>query len=91
MNAHGASRPYDRLPHPLARRAHEPGDLLWPVAETVEYLRREMRAAVEDFVPFDEAYSSVDWSAYADMPAFEASNRGNAYRIYLEMEAEQFK
>lgn len=28
----------------LGRRAHEPGDLLWPIAETVEYLRREMQA-----------------------------------------------
>jgi hypothetical protein len=27
---------------------------------------------------------------YKDMPAFEDSNRGNAYRIYLEMEAEAF-
>jgi hypothetical protein len=24
------------------------------------------------------------------MPAFDASNRGNAYRIYLEMEAKSF-
>ena len=28
----------------LARRAHEPGDLVWPIRETADYLRREMRA-----------------------------------------------
>ncbi|WP_407702795.1 MULTISPECIES: MBL fold metallo-hydrolase [Thiorhodovibrio] len=47
-----------------------------------------MRSAVEDFVPFDQAYSDTDWSKYADMPAFDASHRGNAYRVYLEQEAE---
>jgi glyoxylase-like metal-dependent hydrolase (beta-lactamase superfamily II) len=57
----------------------------------IEYLREAMRGAVADFVPFDEAYEATDWSAYEDMPAFDASNRGNAYRIYLEMEAAQFE
>jgi uncharacterized protein YyaL (SSP411 family) len=28
----------------LARRSHDTSDLLWPIRETVEYLRREMRA-----------------------------------------------
>jgi glyoxylase-like metal-dependent hydrolase (beta-lactamase superfamily II) len=57
----------------------------------IEFVQREMRAAVADFMPFDEAYRAVDWSGYDNMPAFEASNRGNAYRIYLEMEAELFE
>jgi glyoxylase-like metal-dependent hydrolase (beta-lactamase superfamily II) len=57
----------------------------------IDYVRNAMRKAVADFVPFEEAYEATDWSAYADMPAFDASNRGNAYRIYLEMEAESFK
>ena len=43
-----------------------------------------------NFIPFDEAYESTDWSKYKDMPAFDDSNRGNAYRIYLEMEAATF-
>lgn len=55
------------------------------------FVRRKMRAAVEDFIPFDQAYDSVDWSDYADLPAFDASNRGNAFRIYLEMEARSFE
>jgi glyoxylase-like metal-dependent hydrolase (beta-lactamase superfamily II) len=57
----------------------------------IEYVRTAMRKAVRDFVPFDQAYESTDWSKYKDMPAFKASNRGNAYRIYLEMEAESFE
>ncbi len=57
----------------------------------IAYVRDAMRSAVADFVPFDAAYESTDWSAYEDLPAFDASNRGNAYRIYLEMEAESFQ
>jgi glyoxylase-like metal-dependent hydrolase (beta-lactamase superfamily II) len=56
----------------------------------INYVRDAMREAADNFVPFDEAYDSTDWSMYKDMPAFEDSNRGNAYRIYLEMEAEAF-
>ena len=57
----------------------------------IKYLRDTMGKAADDLVPFDEAYAATDWSAYKNMPAFRASNRGNAYRIYLEMEAESFK
>jgi len=57
----------------------------------IVYVRKAMRQAVADFVPFDKAYNAADWSAYAGMPAFDASNRGNAYRIYLDLEAESFE
>jgi glyoxylase-like metal-dependent hydrolase (beta-lactamase superfamily II) len=70
------------------------GDVAEAMAATRDYIhfvRNAMRSAVADFVPFDEAYEAVDWSAYADQPAFEASNRGNAYRLYLEMEGELFE
>jgi hypothetical protein len=50
----------------------------------------EPHAYLADFVPFDQAYQATDWSAYESMPAFEAGIRGNAYRIYLEMEAASF-
>jgi glyoxylase-like metal-dependent hydrolase (beta-lactamase superfamily II) len=50
-------------------------------------VRAAMAEAVADFVPFDQAYAETDWSKYEDLPAFDASNRGNAYRIYLEEEA----
>ena len=54
----------------------------------IEYVRSAMGQAVDDFILFDEAYEATDWSEYESMPAFDASNRGNAYRIYLELEAE---
>jgi glyoxylase-like metal-dependent hydrolase (beta-lactamase superfamily II) len=52
------------------------------------FLRKVMGKAVEDFVPFDEAYSKVDWGPFAKVPAFEAGNRINAYGTYLLMERE---
>jgi hypothetical protein len=55
------------------------------------YLRAAMGKAVEDFVPFDEAYAKTDWSRFASLPAFEAANRVNAYGTYLLMEKELLK
>jgi glyoxylase-like metal-dependent hydrolase (beta-lactamase superfamily II) len=52
------------------------------------YLRQVMGKAVEDFVPFEEAYKRTDWSRYSALPAFEAANRVNAYGTYLLMERE---
>jgi glyoxylase-like metal-dependent hydrolase (beta-lactamase superfamily II) len=57
----------------------------------INFVRDAMSDAADNFVPFEEAYDATDWSAYEEMPAFEASNRGNAYRIFLELEAESFK
>ncbi|MEF8792966.1 MAG: MBL fold metallo-hydrolase [Thiohalorhabdus sp.] len=54
------------------------------------FVREKMKAAVRDFQPFAEAYEGTDWSRYRDLPAFDASNRGNAYRVYLEMEQSAF-
>ncbi|MBL0140880.1 MAG: MBL fold metallo-hydrolase [Betaproteobacteria bacterium] len=52
------------------------------------FLRTEMGKAVEDFVPFEDAYKRTDWSRYANLPAFEAANRVNAYGTFLLMERE---
>lgn len=52
------------------------------------YLRKVMGQAVEDFVPFEEAYRRTDWSRFSRLPAFEAANRVNAYGTYLLMERE---
>jgi glyoxylase-like metal-dependent hydrolase (beta-lactamase superfamily II) len=56
----------------------------------IQFVRDAMRLAVDDFLSFDEAYTNTDWSRYRDLPAFDASNRGNAFRIFLEMEAASF-
>lgn len=58
------------------------------VRDYLEYLRREMGRAAHDFVPFEEAYAQTDWSEYRDLPAFEESNRVNAYNQYLRLEQE---
>lgn len=52
------------------------------------YLRATMGKAVEDFVPFDEAYAKADWSRFSKVPLFDAANRVNAYGTYLLMERE---
>jgi glyoxylase-like metal-dependent hydrolase (beta-lactamase superfamily II) len=57
----------------------------------IQYVRSAMVKAVESWTDFDAAYAAADWSKYRDMPAFAANNRGNAYRIYLELEQSQFK
>jgi glyoxylase-like metal-dependent hydrolase (beta-lactamase superfamily II) len=57
----------------------------------IQYLRDKMTAAVQSWTDFDVAYDQTDWSKYRDIPAFTSNNRGNAYRIYLELEQSQFK
>lgn len=52
------------------------------------YLRQTMQKAVDQWVDFDAAYKAADWSAYRDLPAFAFSNRGNAYRVFLDIERE---
>lgn len=55
------------------------------------YLREKMGQAVEELVPFDDAYADTDWSAFRDLPAFDAANRRNAYQVYLSMQNEVFE
>jgi glyoxylase-like metal-dependent hydrolase (beta-lactamase superfamily II) len=56
--------------------------------EYLVYLRDVMGRAVEEFVPFEEAYGKADWSRFEKLPAFAAANRVNAYGTYLLMERE---
>ena len=56
----------------------------------ITYVRLAMQKAVDNWTDFDVAYKQTDWSKYAKMPAFEANNHGNAYRIFLELEQNQF-
>lgn len=57
----------------------------------IQYVRTIMAGAVQNWTDFDVAYDQADWSKYRDYPAFASNNRGNAYRIYLELEQSQFK
>lgn len=56
----------------------------------IQYVREAMTGAVQNWIDFNTAYAQTDWSKYKDMPAFANNNRGNAYRIYLELEQAQF-
>ena len=56
----------------------------------LDYVINAMKQGLKDLNSFEETYNNTDWSKYENMPAFKASNRGNAYRIYLELEPEFF-
>jgi len=56
-----------------------------------DYLRQQMGKAVEDLIPFDEAYAKTSWKQFSKLPAFDDANRGNAYNTYLLMEKESLK
>lgn len=73
---------------PASRDA--PRDLAFTL-DYLKYLRRVMAKAVQDLKSFDEAYAEADWSAYKDIPAFDAANRRNAYNVYLTMEEEALR
>ncbi|PLC53467.1 MBL fold metallo-hydrolase [Pollutimonas nitritireducens] len=57
----------------------------------LEYLRKEMGAAVEDMTGFEEAYATTDWGQFESYPAFDDANRINAYGQYLVMERESLE
>lgn len=57
----------------------------------IVYVRGAMGKAVESWTDFETAYDQTDWTKYKTIPAFGNNNRGNAYRIYLELESSQFK
>ncbi len=57
----------------------------------IAYVREAMGKAVENWTDFDTAYAATDWSKYKNFPAFDNNNRGNAYRIYIELEGAQFR
>jgi hypothetical protein len=46
---------------------------------------------VDNWTNFDVAYEQADWSKYEAIAAFDNNNRGNAYRVYLDLENAQFE
>lgn len=68
--------------------AKKPNEAIGLTRRYLTYLRDQMQQAVDDLVPFDEAYREIDWSEFSDLPAFEEANRRNAYQVYLSLEAE---
>jgi glyoxylase-like metal-dependent hydrolase (beta-lactamase superfamily II) len=68
--------------------AEKPNEAVSLTRRYLVYLREKMGEAVNEFVPFSEAYGEIDWSDFEELPAFAAANRRNAYQVYLSMEAE---
>jgi len=68
--------------------AREPDKTVRLTLDYLRYTRSKMAAAVEEMIPFDEAYEATDWSAFEKLPAFEATHRRNAYGVYLSLEQE---
>jgi len=57
----------------------------------ITYLREKMGVAVEELNDFADTYNTTDWTKYKNVKTFSAANRGNAYRVFLEMESEMFE
>jgi len=66
----------------------EPKKDIGTTRDYLRHLRQSMGDAVENFVPFEEAYEKTDWSAFERMPMFGPANRMNAYNTYLLLEQE---
>ncbi len=57
----------------------------------IEYVRAAMKSAVDSWTDFEAAYMQTDWSKYRNEPGFNNNNKGNAYRIFLELEQSQLE
>ncbi len=68
--------------------ASDPVGAIGMTRRYLQRLREVMGAAVEEMADFKTAFEAADWSEFADLPAFEAAHRVNAYNVYLSMEAE---
>jgi glyoxylase-like metal-dependent hydrolase (beta-lactamase superfamily II) len=68
--------------------AEKPNEAISLTRRYLVYLRENMTNAVDEFIPFSDAYDEIDWSEFKDLPAFEETNRRNAYQVYLSLEAE---
>ena len=71
--------------------SNNPKQDLTLTSDYLTYLRKAMGQAVENFVPFDEAYAKTSWKQFEKLPAFDLANRANAYNTYLLMEKESLK
>ncbi len=68
--------------------ASDPEEAVRATLRYLRYTRERMGEAVDEMVPFAEAYEATDWSEFSHLPAFEATHRRNAYGIYLSLEQE---
>ena len=68
--------------------APNPAEMVSLTRDYLAYVREQMKQAVDDWIPFDEAYAATDWGEFSEYPAFKEANRRNAYGVYLSLEQE---
>lgn len=68
--------------------AKEPLKAISLTRDYLLFLRQKLGAGVEEMMAFDEIYSSIDWSVFEKLPAFDLGNRVNAYQVFLSLEKE---
>ncbi len=71
--------------------AENPGQIVDLTRRYLAFVRTVMLEAVDNWVAFDEAYDSTDWSEFEGLPTFEDANRRNAYGVYLSIEQESLE
>ena len=71
--------------------AAKPQEIVALTANYLAFVREAMQQAVDDWIPFDEAYEATDWGDFIDYPAFLEANRRNAYSIFLSLEQESLR
>ncbi len=71
--------------------ANEPNAAIKATLHYLQKVRSKMQFAVDEMMSFDEAYESIDWSEFKDVPAFDYAHRINAFGIYLSLEAESME
>lgn len=73
------------------KAAESPRAIVSLTKNYLSFVRASMQQAVENWIPFDQAYEATDWSDFYDFPAFLEANRRNAYGVYLSLEQESLK
>ncbi len=73
------------------RAADDPKSIVRLTLDYLSFVRAAMQRAVDEWIPFDEAYAATDWGDFIEYPAFLEANRRNAYGIYLSLEQEALK
>jgi len=68
--------------------ASDPQEAVRATLGYLRYTREKMGEAVEEMIPFADAYEGTDWTEFSHLPAFDATHRRNAYGIYLSLEQE---
>ena len=73
------------------KSAKNPRQIVSLTKNYLSFVRDSMKQAVDEWVPFDQAYEEIDWGDFIEYPAFLEANRRNAYGIYLSLEQESLQ